>query len=89
MYQIKRGDEVVFKSNNVADIFISLLGLIHENGKRSVEPLDHYHLGLIDLIYAYDGHSGPRIFDGEEILENNLTLIAAKYGLTIEEVKDV
>lgn len=83
MYQIKRGDEVlaICGKDTAIDTIMNLL-----NGKA--EELDMKHLSLAisfrDIAMKSDVRVDPMPF----LIKMDIQPVAAKYGLTIEEVKE-
>ena len=80
---------IPYVNDNINEIcnFISLsLGDMGNKNYIKIENVDHAHfhlIGLADLYIRYAVHST------EKLLNKNLIPLAAKYGLTIEEVKNV
>ena len=90
MYHIKRGDEVVFQNESLNQICVIIL----EQGCDKFNKLDrsHFELAYNYIHFVQDHESENDEFKEIEVLEvfnSNIVPIAAKYGLTIEEVKNV
>ena len=89
MYQIKRGDEVV-----LSEVDIDMAAeIILEQGCDKFNKLDrsHFELAYNYIHFVQDHESENDEFKEIEVLEvfnSNIVPIAAKYGLTIEEVKE-
>ena len=88
MYVIKRGDEVLFKNEGISELadYILSLGDMWNKNYMKIEDTDVAHLRLIG---AADQHIRWHVYTTTDLVNKNIKPLAVKYGLTIEEVKDV
>lgn len=82
MYIIKRGDEVLFRTESLSQICV-YPSLFLPDTYNNFSDLEKAHFRLAYIASTYSD------FPRQYILNGSLIPIAAKYGLTIEEVKDV
>jgi len=86
MYQIKRGDEVIKNGDDIQHLANALFFISLEDELINISLFDHGYLELINAILEA-GITKPYM-NKEIIFHNHLIPIAAKYGLTIQDVKE-
>ena len=84
MYVIKRGEDI-FRKEDVCDLVNCILDMWFKK-YMEIDDIDVAHLRLI---LVADTYVRWHVYPTPYLLKKNLIPLAAKYGLTIEEVKDV